>query len=88
MGYNTTVLILNDALGEISEDAEFGKRLAQAIMRVRPGKPECVPAIGRHGSHGNAALVVETHHADHDVLVRVGGNTAKVIPTPEASRDD
>lgn len=83
MGYNTTVLILNDALGEIAEDAEFGKRLAQAIMRIRNGKPECVAAVGKHGIHGNAALVVETHHADHDVLVRVGGNTARVVPTGE-----
>ena len=30
------------------------------------------------GNHGNAAYVVETHHADYDVLVRVGGNLGSV----------
>lgn len=27
MGYNTTVMILNDALGSIAEDPNFGKNL-------------------------------------------------------------
>lgn len=86
MGYNTTVVVLNDALGEIAEDAEFGRRLADAIRAVRHGEKISVAAYGTHGIHCNAALVVETHHADHSVLVSVGGNTGKIVP--EASRDE
>lgn len=78
MGYNTTVVVLNDALGAIAEDAEFGKRLAEAINRVSRGKPVSVAAHGKYGIHCNAALVVETHHADYDVTVVVGGNTGRV----------
>lgn len=77
MGYNTTVVVLNDALGEIESDPEFGRKLADAIKRVRPGMPETV----RAGHHGNAAMVVETHHASHDVTVIVGGNRGYVTTT-------
>lgn len=80
MGYNTTVVVMNDALGEIAEDREFGARLARAIREVQRGKPVDVPAHGKHGVHCNAATVIETHHADYDVLVRVGGNVGRVEP--------
>jgi precorrin-3B methylase len=80
MGYNTTVVILNDSLGEIATDPGFGKRLADAIAGVRRGQPAAVAAHGSHGIHCNAALVVETHHADYDVTVRVGGNRGEVVP--------
>jgi hypothetical protein len=79
MGNNTTVVVLNDALGEIAADPEFGRRLADAIGRVRPGHTVSVAAHHPKGAiHCNAALVVETHHADYDVLVRVGGNRGEV----------
>jgi hypothetical protein len=74
MGFNTTVVILNDALRDIAGDLEFGRRLRDAIQSYS-GKPITVSA----GHHGNAALVVETHHADYDVLVKVGGNRGEVI---------
>lgn len=34
MGFNTTVLVLNDALGCIAEDAEFGKKIADAVSAL------------------------------------------------------
>jgi hypothetical protein len=34
MGYNTTVLVLNDALDEIENDAEFGGWLAVAVRTL------------------------------------------------------
>lgn len=74
MGLNTTVVVLNDALHEIKDDPEFGAKLYRACIEKRDGSPEYISA----GSYCTAAVVVETHHADHNVLVRVGGNTGAV----------
>lgn len=80
MGFNTTVVVLNDALGEIRNDPEFGRRLADAIAHVQRGKPVDVPAHSiKGGIHCNAAVVIETHHADYMVTVRVGGNYGEVV---------
>lgn len=78
MGFNTTVVVLNDALHHIAADPDFGKKLADAISRlstVPPGEQINVSA----GNHCTAAYAVETHHADNTVLVAVGGNYATVI---------
>lgn len=80
MGYNTTVVVMNDALSYIRDDPEFGARLADAVSRAIMGKPIDVAAHARSGGiHCNAATVIETHHADSDVLVRVGGNRGEVV---------
>lgn len=80
MGWNTTVVVLNDALSFIENDPEFGKRLAGAIQKAVRGKPVDVAAHSANGGiHCNAATVIETHHADYDVLVRVGGNRGEVV---------
>lgn len=73
MGFNTTVVVLNDALHAIENDPEFGKKLAQAIMGfpVKQG----ISAL----NHINAASVIETHHADEMVLVAVGGNIGRSL---------
>jgi len=34
MGYNTTVVVMNDALGSIEKDPEFGKNLVRAVLRA------------------------------------------------------
>ena len=65
MGFNTTVLVLNDALTEIENDPEFGKKLVAGIRKlgstggIHPG-PVNVPV----GNHANPVTVIETHHAD------------------------
>lgn len=75
MGFNSTVIVLNDALNDIESDPEFGRKLALAILTVSRGDAVDVSA----GCHGNAATVIETHHADTNAIVAVGGNCGTVL---------
>ena len=77
MGYNTTVVVMNDSLDAIERDPEFGKNLSKAISQLRFGRSVDVPALG----HCNAATAVETHHADNTTLIAVGGNYATLLAT-------
>lgn len=72
MGWNTTVVVLNDALDQIAKDEQFGKKLARAIGEITMHRPHGVDVSA--GNHANAATVIETHHADCTALVSVGGN--------------
>ena len=75
MGYNTTVIVYNDALGEIEKDPQFGKNLVRAIGELSRASQSDRPTVDvPSGCHGNAAMVVETHHADSCALVTVAGN--------------
>ena len=71
MGYNTTVVVMNDALDQIKNDPEFGRKLAEAVTGLSvPERRRDVSA----GNHANAATVIETHHADQVHAIAVGGN--------------
>ena len=81
MGWNTTVVVLNDALDQIAKDPKFGEKLARAISSLST-EQYITEREGRQfygvdvdaGNHCNAATVIETHHADVQKLVLVGGN--------------
>lgn len=77
MGYNATLVIANDALNDIAQDPLFGQKVADAAMAMahNPGQRVDIPS----GSWANAAHLVEQHHADHTVLVAVGGNLGTVL---------
>lgn len=76
MGFNTTVIVLNDALDDIERDPEFGKKLSRAIQHMSiSDRPVDVTA----SNHCNAASVIETHHADGTVIVAIGQNTGDVV---------
>lgn len=76
MGFNSTLLILNDALHDIRDDKDFGKKVHDAITQiVTYGEMVDIHS----GSHVNAASVIETHHADSLKVIAVGGNTAKIL---------
>jgi hypothetical protein len=74
MGYNTTLIILNDALHEIKDDKDFGAKVYHAAIRVSGNlKPIDISS----GHFANAATVIEMHHADEIKLLAVGGNYAQ-----------
>ena len=76
MGYNTTILIMNDAVQYLDQDPDFGKNLKQAILEVSArGKSVDVPI----GNHSNGCQVIETHHANQTAVITVGGNRGKVV---------
>lgn len=71
MGYNTTLVVMNDALDQIEKDADFGKSVANAIMQVVGLGGARVDIAS--GNYANAAHVVETHHSSSTAVVTVGG---------------
>lgn len=80
MGYNSTILILNDNLHEIENDPEFGKKIAQAIRAHNTGHDE--PYIT------GQTTVLAVEHADTMQILAVGGNCGRVIGYSGYSSDD
>ncbi len=76
MGFNTSVIVLNDALHYIEEDPTFGKKLAEAIQRLNSNKGGIDISAG---GHANAATAIETHHADVSSLIAIGGNQGTLL---------
>ena len=77
MGFNTTIVIYNDALNEIENDKDFGKNLVDAIMQNISDPPDEKTHIISSGY--DAGVVIEQHHSSYDVLVSVGKNTGKIV---------
>jgi len=78
MGFNSTVVVYNDALHDIEQHGdEFAANLVSAILRVGAGREETVDVPC--GCHANAAIVVDSHHADQQVAMIVGGNLGQRI---------
>lgn len=76
MGWNTTVVVMNDSLDAIRRDSKFGEKLYDACLKAIDGNRHNVSATpdGTQSYHVNAATVIETHHADGTAVVAVGGN--------------
>ena len=79
MGFNTTIVVYNDALHAIENDPEFGKNLVRAIRNLNMPNPSSTDLSPPAGNHCNAAMVIEDHHADHQRAVLVGGNRGQVM---------
>lgn len=83
MGFQTTVIIRNDGLGEIKNNAqEFADNLCSAISNLAayqdvPNYPKGLDISA--GCHANPARVVETHHSDSTTLIASGGGTAEQL---------
>jgi len=87
MGYNTTVLILNDAFGEIERHPEeFVENLKPFVNGGKFGLREARKnEIGESdvsfgvGNYANAASVIDVAHADSTQVIMVGGNCATLL---------
>lgn len=75
MGWNTTIVLLNDGLDDIAKDPTFGERLKAAALESNNSVDRWV----RAGNHANPAHVVESHHADGITVIAVGGNMGRVL---------
>lgn len=81
MGWNTSMIILNDCLQDIRDDPEFGKKVYEAATSLRTERylreEAGQPFYGVDVSAGmcvNAATVIDTHHADDTSVIAFGGN--------------
>lgn len=74
MGFNTTVVIYNDALAEVKKDKNFGQRLYDAIME----NLKTNETVKIYTDGGAAGEVIEQHHSNHIVTVKVGYNTGEI----------
>lgn len=91
MGFNTTVVVMNDYLSSIGADANFGKNLGRAIRQAAIERPVDVHALGGV----RAAVVVASHQSFEMLPVLVGANTGVPLhltvpldPTPEGSEKE
>lgn len=75
MGYNSTVVVMNDALHDIERDPDFSKKLVAAIAKAYNRGSVNVSA----GYHCNAATVIDSQHADVVSIIAVGGNHGSVL---------
>lgn len=72
MGYNSTFMIFNDNLFQIEKDQNIGKKLHDAVLEH--GIRESQSAYISPGIE-----FIETHHADSNAIISVGGNCAQLI---------
>ena len=76
MGYNTSMIIMNDCLDYIARDEQFGRKVSEAVSKLSL-PPEYRDERGIDiwsGPAVNAATVIETHHADITSIVAFGQN--------------
>lgn len=84
MGFNTTVVFINDALDVLKDDPDFGTKLYTAIMK-RLVHNKQIDVKGKTASGTTffpVCTVIETHNANMDVYVKVGGNEGVVVDKP------
>lgn len=76
MGFNTTVMICNDAWSAVLADPKgFVDKIHEGMGRVTINKPFDFGL----GNHVNGFQVVANQHADVTTLVAIGGNHASIL---------
>jgi hypothetical protein len=76
MGFNSVILICNDAVCKIEDDPKgWWKKAWSKLSELTYGKTK---TFG-HGNHGNAFQAVWNQHADFTGVIMVGQNGATVF---------
>jgi hypothetical protein len=78
MGFNTTVLFLNDAVHLLTEDKKFPEKLLQAIRMAGSCNPDRAIDVSL-SCHVNAVRVLGVSHADNLQIFGIGGNTGQLL---------
>jgi hypothetical protein len=75
MGYNTTLLVLNDGLGDIEQNPEqFVRNLVNAIKLHSWHKNNRVHNDFGVGSHANCCMIGSSEHSSGTSILFAGGN--------------
>ena len=78
MGFNTGVLLLNDAIGNIEKDpVDFQKNLFRAIFH--DFRKNDTPVDFAIGNHVNGGTVFHMRHADSTGIYALGGNYVTLL---------
>lgn len=86
MGYNTTILLMNDGLDQLESDPDAGKKIQHAVLR-QFHEWSNINSFGI-GNHVNMGQVISCQHADTQQVCMVSRNLGKDIanhPTPDRS---
>ena len=70
MGFNTAVLILNDAMEGLKTDPDVGTAIHDAILTAHRTQYKGFSIA----YHGNGGAVLPSQHADTVQIIAVGGN--------------
>lgn len=70
MGFNTALMILNDAADGLKDNPDVGTSIYNALLESQRGKPVDFSIK----SYANGGVVLPSHHADVVQLIAVGGN--------------
>jgi hypothetical protein len=78
MGYNSILLLCNDAFGEVDRDpVGWWEKTKRELCGPETMRRE-IAEFG-FGSHANGFMAVWNQHADNGVLIYAGGNRAEVL---------
>jgi hypothetical protein len=77
MGFQSTIMILNDAMEEIDKDPKGWWQKTKSLITRHNGTKS--PEEYGFGTHGNGFTLVDVHHADNTSVIAVGGNHASLL---------
>lgn len=81
MGFQTSIMLLNDAVDQLKTDTGFGPRLLDAILESSRKEYRERGVDVWLGNHANACVVLPSQHADNVQIVAVGGNYVRPFGT-------
>ena len=70
MGFNTVVMVLNDAADGLKDNPEVGTDILDAMMESQRGEAVTFPIK----NYCNGGMILPSQHADTVQVVAVGGN--------------